>query len=316
MLKISVIVPIYNAEKYLKKCIDSILNQNYKNIQLILVNDGSTDGSAEIAKQIAVKDPERVLYFEKENGGLSDARNFGLNFATGDYIAFVDSDDYITSNLFSDLNPYMEKDYDLIKFKILDTDEEGNVLEENKTKVFEDKNGEEAFQLLFPNDIRTDVAWGYLYKTTFWKTNQFQYEKGLYHEDFGLTPLIIVNANKVASTNVKGYHYVLTKNSMVRDGNKKAYKRATDLLKHYDNMEKKIMDYPISDRSKENLKIYYTNSILLTVNNLTDKKEKKEYIKEIKKRKMQNNIKARNFKQLIKRCILKISIPLYLKIRI
>ena len=81
-------------------------------------------------------------------------------------------------------------------------------------------------------------------------------------------------------------------------------------------MKKKIMDYPISQRSKDNLKIYYTNSILLTVNNLTDKKERKEYIKEIKKRKMYRNIKARNIKQLIKRCILTISISLYLKVRI
>ena len=78
MIKVSIIVPIYNVEKQLAKCLDSLLNQTLKDIQIILVNDGSEDSSAEIAKKYVVKDPDRVLYFEKANGGLSDARNYGL----------------------------------------------------------------------------------------------------------------------------------------------------------------------------------------------------------------------------------------------
>ena len=84
MIKVSVIVPIYNVEKQLAKCLDSLLNQTLKDIQIILVNDGSEDSSADIAKQYVVKDPDRVLYFEKTNGGLSDARNYGLKYATGE----------------------------------------------------------------------------------------------------------------------------------------------------------------------------------------------------------------------------------------
>ena len=95
MIKVSVIVPIYNVEKQLAKCLDSLLNQTLKDIQIILVNDGSEDSSAEIAKKYVVKDPDRVLYFEKANGGLSDARNYGLKYATGEYISFVDSDDFM-----------------------------------------------------------------------------------------------------------------------------------------------------------------------------------------------------------------------------
>ena len=90
MIKVSVIVPIYNVEKQLAKCLDSLLNQTLKDIQIILVNDGSEDSSAEIAKKYVVKDPDRVLYFEKENGGLSDARNYGVKKAQGKYISFVD----------------------------------------------------------------------------------------------------------------------------------------------------------------------------------------------------------------------------------
>ena len=103
MIKVSIIVPIYNVEKQLAKCLDSLLNQTLKDIQIILVNDGSEDSSAEIAKKYVVKDPDRVLYFEKENGGLSDARNYGMKYATGEYVVFVDSDDWLKEEMIETL---------------------------------------------------------------------------------------------------------------------------------------------------------------------------------------------------------------------
>ena len=287
MIKVSVIVPIYNVEKQLAKCLDSLLNQTLKDIQIILVNDGSEDSSAEIAKKYVVKDPDRVLYFEKENGGLSDARNYGLKYATGEYISFVDSDDYITENLYTDLLPYMEQKYDMIKFNIAKVDEQGNVLEKNYTPLFEEKSGEEAFDILYKADVMTEVAWGYLYKRDFFRRNKFEFTKGKYHEDFGLIPLVLLKADKVASVDVFGYNYVQTQ---------------------------KIKEYKISEKSKENIKIYYTNCIILEVNNLKGK-EQKQFIKEIRKRKLTNNIMARDVKQFIKKILLKINIKLYLKLR-
>ena len=96
MIKISIIVPIYNVEKQLERCIESLLKQENKDLQteIVLVNDGSTDDSGKIAKEYALKYKDKIIYLEKENGGLSDARNYGMNYATGQYIAFVDSDDY------------------------------------------------------------------------------------------------------------------------------------------------------------------------------------------------------------------------------
>src|SRR5699024_3815218 len=91
--KVTVIVPVYNVEDYLEKCIDSLLNQTYKNLEIILVNDGSTDDSANICDRYSHQD-ERVKVFHRNNGGLSDARNAGLKNVTGDYITFIDSDDY------------------------------------------------------------------------------------------------------------------------------------------------------------------------------------------------------------------------------
>lgn len=93
-MKISIIVPIYNVEKYLERCILSIIKQTYQNIEIILVNDGSTDSSIEICKKYSKID-SRILLIDKENGGLSDARNVGLQVAKGDYVLFVDSDDYM-----------------------------------------------------------------------------------------------------------------------------------------------------------------------------------------------------------------------------
>ena len=316
MPKVSVIVPIYNVEKYLEKCLDSLVNQTLEDIEIILVNDGSTDNSGEIAKKYANKYKDKIIYLEKENGGLSDARNYGLEYVKGDYISFVDSDDYISKNLYSELVKYMDEDYDMIKFKILTVDLKNNKIIENKTEKFENKTGEEAFDILYKTDKMTEVAWGYLYKASFWKENNFKYSINMYHEDFGLTPLVILKAKKVASTNILGYYYVQSDKSITRnsDENKKL-KMSYDLLKFYDNMVKKIEKYDISKKSKENIKIYYTNCILLEIKNISSKIERQKYIKEIKKRKMIKNIKVRNFKQLIKRIILGININLYLKVQ-
>ena len=95
---ISIIVPVYNVEKYLKKCVDSIVNQTYKNLEIILVDDGATDSSGEICDELEKLD-NRIKVYHKENGGLSDARNYGVARATGSYIGFVDSDDYIDAEM-------------------------------------------------------------------------------------------------------------------------------------------------------------------------------------------------------------------------
>lgn len=101
-IKISVIVPIYNVEQYLSQCLDSIINQTYTNLEIILINDGSTDNSEKICNQYKLLDP-RIIVIHKTNGGLSDARNTGIKIATGDYISFVDADDFIDKNMYKKL---------------------------------------------------------------------------------------------------------------------------------------------------------------------------------------------------------------------
>ena len=138
---------------------------------------------------------------------------------------------------------------------------------------------------------------------------------GKYHEDFARTALIMLKAKKVASTDVYGYYYYQSETSIMRGNDEqKKLRRAFDMIDHYDYMVKEIDNYEISERTKENLKIYYTNNIILKLEELNEE-NKKLYKKAIKDREMLKNIKARNIKQFIKKLILNINIEWYLKLR-
>ena len=260
MKKISVIIPVYNSEKTLEKCVESV-EKNKANLELILVNDGSIDGSDKIIQKLKEK-YSNIQYIKKENGGLSDARNIGIEKATGDYISFVDSDDYIDEELYKNLACYMEQDYDLIKFRINTVDESGKIIKQYKSEVFEKLSGEEAFNLLFSSDEMLEPSCGYIYNLKFWNESKFKFEKGLYHEDFGLTPLVIIKAKKVSSIDFYGYNYVQTSNSITR-GNNNNLKRALDLIVHYNNMIIFLNQNTFSKKTAENIKIYYTNCLIL-----------------------------------------------------
>lgn len=318
MFKISVIVPVYNTEKLVEKCLDSICNQTMKkDLELIIVNDGSDDNSESIINNWIKKNSEKIeiKYLKKENGGLSDARNFAIPYVTGKYISFIDSDDYISPNLYKNLEKYVNEDVDLIKFKMQKVDEEGNILQKLDGPVFEKCTGEQGYEKLCIQDKFLDPACIYLYRTEFFRENNFKYTKGTYHEDFGLTSLIILKAKSFVSINEYGYYYMQSDNSITRnDDYQKQVKKSKDLIKHYDNMIEKINKYDITERSKQLVKRYYTNTVILKANDLKGK-ELQNYIEQIKLRKMYKNIIPTDLKQLIKRNILKYSVKLYLKIR-
>ena len=315
MKKISVIVPVYNAEKYIARCLDSILMQADNNIELVIVNDGSTDMSEQIIKSYLGRYKSSIKYIKKENSGVANTRNVGLEKATGDYIIFVDSDDYIDKDLFNKLQLYMEQDIDIIKYKAIIETEEEEKIGQYEGPTFEKTTGEEAFLKLCFEDEMVDALWVYAYKRELFAKNKLKFVANAEHEDFGLIPLLILKARTFISTDIQGYHYVQSSNSLTRTKDyEKNVKKVFDTLLHYDNLVEKIEKYQISTKAKEDVKIFYTNSILLRVNHL-EKKEKKRFIKEIRKRKMARNIKVKNVKQLFKRIILEINIPLYLKLR-
>ena len=315
MPKVSIIIPVYNVEKYIKKCLESLAEQTLQDFEIIIVNDGTKDNSEEIILNYQKEHPEMpIKYYKKENGGLASARNHGVKFATGKYISFFDPDDYLDKDLFKNLEKYMDDNIDVIKFKMQTVDINGKILEKLDGPVFEKCTGEEAFKKLCTFDKFIDPACIYLYKREFFIENNFEY-KLRYHEDFGLTPLIIIQAKSFVSTNIYGYFYLQTEESLTRSKDtKKDIARAKDMLDHYDNMKQLIDVYEIKKETKEIVKRYYTNSVILKASTLSGQEQNK-YIKEIKKRELYKNIKPTNLKQAVKRIMLKFSVRLYLKMR-
>lgn len=313
-MKVTIIVPVYNTEKELQNTLDSLINQTYSDIEILIINDGSTDNSEKIILEYKQK-TEKIVYIKKENTGIADTRNLGITNATGDYILFVDSDDYISKVLVENLSKYMEQNVDLIKFKLQRVDEEENILEKVDGAIFDKINGQEAFNKLYCTDVLLDSPCVYLYKRDYLLKNNFKFKVGTYHEDFGLIPLIVVKADSVVSIDYYGYYYVQRNDSITRNENyEKTLKRMRDSLIQYDNMLQQIKIYNLDKITEENIKIYYTNAIILKLKEL-NKKDQYIFIKEIKQRKMFSNIKIRNIKQLIKKVILLLNVRWYLKIK-
>lgn len=314
MPKISVIMPVYNTGIYLHKCFNSILSQKMQDFEIIVINDGSTDNSEEVIQQYINKYPEKIKYYKKENGGISSARNYGVKKATGDYLCFIDSDDYIGEGLFANLEKYLYK-ADLIKYKCIRVNQNSEEIERVDGPVFATKSGEEAFKELYAKDVLIDVVWLFLYKRSFFMEKQFEFSENRYHEDWALVPYSIIMAESVISTDIYGYYYVQSSNSITRDNDdEKKYKRVCDMLYHYDNLIGKLSSSNYKQETIDCFKTYMSNCLILRVEEVP-KKYQKQYINEIKKRKIIDNIKATDIKQLIKKIILKISIKLYLKIR-
>ncbi len=311
MPKLSVIVPVYNTEKYLSKCLNSL--KDLPNTEIVIVNDGSTDGSESVIKEYASAMPN-VVYYKKNNTGVADTRNFGIEHATGNYIMFVDSDDYIEKELISKLDKYIKDETEIIKFKLQRVDENGNIIKKIGGATFESMTGEEAFEMLFPTDVLLDSPCVYLFKRDYIIQKGFKFDTNLlYHEDFGLIPIIVINAKSAVSVDYYGYNYVQSTNSITRSEDyAKTIRKMNDALKAYDNMVSAIEKCSISKRAKENLRIYYTNAIITKLKELKPEDQNK-FILEIKQRKMIQNIKIRNFKQLIKRILLTVNIKAYLK---
>lgn len=318
MAKISIIVPIYNAEKNIKKCLESINEQIAleSEIEVILINDGSTDNTDEIVKEYIEKHMKNkdVKYFTKKNEGVAKTRNYGLNKSTGDYILFVDSDDYISKDTIKILEPYIQKNIDIIKFKLQRLDETGKIIERVDGPVFDGITGQEAFNKLYSTDVLIDSPCVYLIKKDIFTKNKLEF-KGTYHEDFGLIPILIILSSKVVSLPDYLYQYIQGQDSITRnDDYDKTLIKMKDCFFHYDRMLKIIENIKLDKITKENIKIYYTNAILMKLSNLKEN-DKKTFIKEMKDRKMYNNIKIRNIKQLIKKIILNIDVNLYLKLK-
>lgn len=209
--KISVIVPIYNVEPYLAKCINSILEQSFSRFELLLINDGSTDDSEKLCKIYKTQD-SRVKYFYKKNGGLSDARNFGLDKANCEYIVFVDSDDYLEKDYLKDLYNNIRKyktDISISGFNLV-TESGQKIRSYNLNKADNDRilTGQQLIKATFrgKDTLPNIVTWNKIYKSSLFKDIKF--EKGRYYEDEYIFIPLFWNIKKVGFVYKNLYNYV------------------------------------------------------------------------------------------------------------
>jgi len=205
---ISVIVPVYNVESYVAECIESIQNQTYMNLEIILVNDGSTDASSDICDQYAAYD-ERIKVIHKENAGVSAARNTGIEAANGDYIAFVDSDDYIAPNMYEDmLRILKENDLDILECTAF-RDKGGKIIEGCNDGSLEIFNRDEALKMAMYDCFV--AVWSQLYKRG--AIDDVRFPVGRKFEDTAVSYRFIANTKRVGHINHCYYYYRLNPNS-------------------------------------------------------------------------------------------------------
>ncbi len=305
-MKFSLIVPVYNVEKYIEKCLTSIKNQDYDNFEVIVVNDGTKDNSQKIIDSF-VKDDKRFKSFHKKNGGLSDARNFGLRYVTGDYILFIDSDDYINKSLLSNLNR-VAKDYDIIRYKLCLVSEDGTLIREESAL---NKNGDVSFEELVNLEF-LEPAWIYAYRKDFFIENNFKYATGKIHEDFGLTPLCLVKAKKMYYLDYCGYNYVQRAGSIMNSSHGK--KRLEDMLFHFDYLLKEIqIDKSIPSERKKIFLSFIANGILISSKNIC-KDDLQFYLKNLKERKVSSYLLDNTFKRKVKKLFVRFFPSLYIHI--
>ena len=210
---VSVIVPIYKVEEYLRECLDSIIGQTYKNLEIILVDDGSPDRCGEICEEYARND-SRITVYHKENGGLSDARNYGIARAHGEFLTFVDSDDVIKANFVETLLRLIHK-YDA------DVSASSYV---TFTKMPDwSKSSQAGDYFLLSHDTMREIlyqgkidhsAWGKIYSRDVW--GDTEYPKGIYYEDAATTYKVVFRSRRIALTDEKLYGYRMRQDSIMK----------------------------------------------------------------------------------------------------
>lgn len=246
MPKTSIIVPVYNVDKYLEKCIDSLLSQSDKDYQIILVNDGSTDSSGEICEKYAERYQEKIKVINQENVGVGGARNKGLAQSDSDYIAFVDPDDYVTPDYLMKLRSSIEEDNaDFSCCNMMRVDE-------NYQKLSKDK--------LFPCEVNTSLAtqkshtvelsvsvWAKLFRRSLWADSVFP--ERIKHQDLAVIPSIVAKSKKVAFVPEFMYCYLIRSTSTIRSNEPdkdiivameyliESFKRNGSFIEHYNELE-------------------------------------------------------------------------------
>ncbi len=310
MPKVSVIVPVYNVELYVERCLKTLVNQTLKEIEIIVVNDGSTDQSKEIVQKMLEQFSDKIVYLEKENGGLSDARNYGIPYAKGEYIAFLDSDDYVEKDMY-------QKMYELAK------KENSDMVECDFYWEYPDKQKEDIGEIYqgkkeMLQKVRV-VAWNKLIKREILEKEKITFPKGYRYEDVEFTYKLIPYLEKVSFLKEPCVHYIQREGSISNSQNertKEIFEVLEHVIKHYQEKE-------IYETYQTELEYLYTRyafcSSFLRMVKIKDNKIRKRLLKETWNKVNQNFpnwkknkiLQQRNRKNLYMKTINKWTYPIY-----
>ncbi|MDY3318704.1 glycosyltransferase family 2 protein [Riemerella anatipestifer] len=229
--EVSVIVPVYNVERFLKKCLDSLVNQTLEDIEIIIVNDGSNDGSQSIITEYENKYPNKIKAFQKENGGLSDARNFGLEQANGEYIGFVDSDDFVRETMFEEMYHLAKKHRaEMVVCNLQKVNEKGEVTQ----RLTQIPNMPEKIVLEEHFSVFSDMSYfacNKLFHSDLFQNKRFK--KGVHFEDIQLIPQLLLECRVIAQTQTYHYQYLERTDSITKTHTEKGL----DIIRAVEDVE-------------------------------------------------------------------------------
>lgn len=240
MPKVSIILPVYNVEMYLERCLESLLKQDLDDYEILVINDGSPDNSQEIIDNYAKKYPEKVKSYIKTNGGLSDARNYGLERANGEYIIFVDSDDYVKENM-------LKKLYEIGKSNNLDILCCDYTIVKDNRHIYNKVSGDKKSGLITSVGyfFAGVCAWNKMFKRNFLLGNRFMFPKGIIYEDLASIPSLVKYNPKIYYLNDSFVFYVHDSVSITRT---KEYKKSfEDIFKACDIITNSLIETKFFD---------------------------------------------------------------------
>ena len=248
MPKVSLIIPVYNVENYIEKCLDSVINQTLKDMEIIIVNDGSKDSSKQKVEKYLKKYPT-IKYLEKENGGLSDARNYGLPYATGEYVAFLDSDDYVEKTMYEEMyNLGKKENADMVECDFVW--EYPNKKREDIGDIYNTKK-----EMIEKGHV---VAWNKLIKREILEKTNIKFPVGLRYEDMEFFYKLVPYINKVSFVKKCMVHYVQREDSIANTQNS----RTKEVFKILDNVISYYKEKNLYDEYKEELEYIYVRFLL------------------------------------------------------
>lgn len=265
--KFSIVVPVYNVEKYLERCVLSLVGQNYEGCEILLIDDGSTDGSGAMCDRYAGEYPN-VRAYHKKNGGLSSARNYGIERAEGEYLLFADSDDYVERSMCRKLEHRLREcpDADVVSFDGVEESPEGRSgIRRNAVEDTAVQSGHDFLLECYRTRNLNVQAWVYAYRKEFLDKNRLRFKEGILHEDVEFTPRALLRAGKVLVVPDALYVYLVREGSISTKRNKE--KNIRDL---FQTLKEQCV---LADRQDAELQKWMKNGILNSYLNMVQEAE-------------------------------------------